>query len=257
MPLITNWPLTTDFLGVNSLQANGSDVPGPSPSGDQQPAGIPGRLDIVPDPTGARGGVMRAWLRESDAEVASGKRCEIAKSADEYDEYWYAWDLMLDPAWGSMGYNMILGQLHDTPSGETNAPSALLTIEGGNFGLRWPVGTPTPTTVTTRVGVVPAVPGRWYRFGFHVLWSKSGSAGFREWWCNGARYASEYSKPTNYDDPIGPFLKLGVYDSLNAPAGWVQKIAYYSDVRVWRGPATAYEGLGMHMTIPPCVQLLP
>lgn len=117
MPLVTHWPLSNTFAGVNSIQANGSDNPGPSPTGDQAPAGIAGRLEIVQDPTGTLGGVMRSTLYEADTLTASGRRSEIARSPDTKDEYWYSWWLMLDPAWGDLSQQMILMQMHDSPDG--------------------------------------------------------------------------------------------------------------------------------------------
>lgn len=252
MPLVTHWPLSESFAGVNSIQANGSDDPGPSPSGDEAPAGIAGRLEIVADPTGVRGGVMRATLYETDLDTAGHKRSEIARGPDTEDEYWYSWWLMLDPDWGDLSYAMILMQMHDTPDGSdviVKSPNAMLTLLNGHLRVLWPPGLPSETSETTRASASGVTPGVWYHCCLHVRWKQT-AAGFREFFLNGVRVAGEYGVPTGYVDAVAPFLKLGVYDSLNAPAGWVMRRAYYSDVRVWQGPATHLEGMGMHATAP-------
>ena len=246
MPLATHWPLTESFRGIKSLHANGSDNPGPSPTGDQAPNGIEGRLEIVPDPTGVRGNVMRSTLYETDADTASHKRSEIAGYAETLSEYWHSWKMMLSPDWTDYKSPFILMQIHDTPDvddGIVKTPNYLVCVIDGHFRVIVPGETlPAETNVFLRQSGYKIESGRWYDFCVHTNWATN-VTGFREMFIDGIRVVYEFSLPTQYTDIIGPYLKLGVYDGLSASAGWVSRRAYYSDIRIWEGAATHRDGL--------------
>lgn len=249
MPLLTSWPMTSSFAGVPSLQANGSS----GATGDAFPNGIDGRLEIVRDPTGVRGNVMRSRLYETDAVVSSYQRSEIANTADTFGEFWHSWKMMLGDDWTNLNEPFSLMQLHDTPDGgdPVKAPNFLLTLLTGHLRGIVPDQTlPTEGTVFRRVGSVGAQLLRWYDCCVHVNWTKSGTAGFREFFIDGVPVWREVNVVTSYDDVAAPFLKLGVYNGLSANAGWTQRTAYYSDIRIWSGSATYEQGLNRQIAQP-------
>lgn len=253
MALQYHWPMTTSFAGIKSLQANGSDNPGPSPTGDEAPNGIEGRLDIVQDPTNVLGNVMRSTLYETDAVTATYPRSEIAGYADSVgEECWYSWKMMLSPDWTNYSSPFILMQIHDTPDVDdviVKTPNFLVCVIDGHFRVIVPGETlPDETNVFLRQKSHKIESGKWYHFCLHVYWATN-VVGFRELFIDGVRLYSEFGIPTQYTDIIGPYLKLGVYDGLSAADGWGSRRAYYSDIRIYKGAAT--HSIGMNREVVP------
>lgn len=252
MPLTTHWPLNTSFAGVPSLQANGSA----GLSGDMSPSGVAGRLEIVRDPIGMRGNVMMSRLYEDDAYSGNGNRSEIADAPSLYDEYWYTWAMMLGDDWGDMSRQFSLMQLHDTPDGGDGlkTPTFILgTLSGHLRGMVPDATLPAENQVFVRVGSAGLQAMRWYTCCVHANWKTSGVAGFRELFIDGVPVFRQYNLVTNYTDVAAPFLKIGIYNGLLAPAGWGVRTAYYSDMRVWRGSATYEQGAGRPLVPPAAV----
>ena len=247
MPLQTSWPMTSSFAGVPSLQANGTQTTGTS-----SPSGIDGRLEIVRDPTGVRGNVMRSTLYESDDNTAGYRRSEIAGPADSLAEYWYSWSMMIDPVWTDLENPFILAQIHDTPDGGDGqkAPNFLLANLSGHLRCTVPEQTlPSEGGNLRRIGTAPLIPGRWFDCCLHAKWA-TGTGGMREFFVDGMPMFREINLPTQYTDVTGPYLKLGIYNGLSATAGWVMRRAYYSDVRIWSGDATYEQGLNRQIAQP-------
>ena len=250
MPLGTYWPMTASFAGVPSLQANGSA----GLSGDDSPAGVSGRLEIVPDPTGVRGNVMMSRLFEGDAESGNGTRSEIADEPSDFAEYWYSFKMMFGDDWGDFLAPFSLCQLHDTPDGGDGlkTPTMMLAILSGHIRGIVPGTLPTENQMFNRSGCVGARAWHWYDVCIHANWKKSGVAGFREIFIDGVRIWGDVNQVTSYDDVAGPFFKIGVYEGLNATAGWAQRTAYFSEVRVWSGAASYMDGMG-RLPQPPAI----
>lgn len=253
MPLETSWPMTTDFRGVPSLQANGST----GTDGDDSPEGIDGRLEIVPDPAGVYGSVMRATLYETDAEVGEGVRSEIAQRGSThgatFTEYWYCFKFKLSEDWPSLSEPFTIAQLHDTPDIDdvlVKTPNFIFCLKNGHFRCIVPGQLPTENQVFNYVGSVGADRGVWHDVCIHALWAKAAPTGFRECFVDGIPIYREHGIYTSYDDAKGPFFKLGIYHGLNATAGWVMRRAYFSDVRIWSGAATYEQGLNRQIAQP-------
>lgn len=252
MPLALSYPLNT-FAGVPSLQANGTQT-----TGDDSPDGVAGRLEIVDDPLGQRGRVMRATLYETDAITAGYQRSEIAFSPDTIGEWWHSWWMMLDETWTDLEAPFILQQIHDTPDGGDagKAPNFLTTLLSGHLRVIVPEqALPTEGQNLRRGGCIGAQARRWYHCCLHVIWATNG-VGIRELFIDGVPVHRENSLATQYVDVVGPYLKLGVYDGLSATAGWTMRRAYYSDVRMWSGAATYQDGLARELALPTRVQVL-
>lgn len=255
MAVTLSWPMTASFAGIPSLMANGSS----GLTGDASPSGVAGRLEIVADPIGQRGNVMMSRLFETDAPVSAGQRSEIADVASGLSEYWYSWKMMLGDDWGSFSEPFSLMQLHDTPDGgdPANAPNFLLAILSGHLRGIIPDQTlPADGSTLRRVGSTAVEALRWYDCCVHVNWKQSGVAGFREFFIDGVPIWRQFNVVTEYVNVVGPFLKLGVYDGLAATDGWVQRTAYYSDIRVWSGVANHVDGMGRALTQPQNVLMI-
>ena len=248
MPLLTSWPMTSSFAGVPSLQANGSS----GATGDASPSGIAGRLEIVQDPTGVRGNVMRSRLYETDALAGTGHRSEIANIPSLFDEYWYSFKFMLGDDWTSLNEPFSLAQLHDTPDGGDGlkTPNMLFALLSGHFRCIVPGPLPAENQVFNRYGSVGADVGVWHDVCMHTIWKTSGVAGLRELFFDGVPIYREFNIVTSYADVQAPFFKMGVYDGLNANSGYFKRTAYYSDVRIWNGPATYEQGLNRQIAQP-------
>lgn len=248
MPLETSWPMTSSFAGVPSLQANGSS----GATGDAFPNGIDGRIEIVSDPTGVRGNVMRSRLYETDAQAGNGYRSEIANTPSGFSEYWYSFKFMLGDDWTTLNEPFSLAQLHDTPDGGdgSKTPNMLFALLSGHFRCIVPGTLPTENQVFNRVGSIGADRGVWHDVCLHTIWKTSGVAGLREFFFDGLPLYREHNIVTSYDDVQAPFFKMGVYQGLNATAGWAQRTAYYSDVRIWSGAATYEQGLNRQIAQP-------
>lgn len=255
MALELSWPMTSSFAGVPSLQANGSS----GLTGDASPSGVSGRLEIVRDPTGVRGNVMMSRIFETDTVTASYIRSEIANEPSEFSEYWYSWKMMFGDDWGTFSEPFSIMQAHDTPDDgdPVNAPTFILAILSGHIRGIIPGHTlPSDGSTLARVGSTAVQAGVWYDCCVHANWKKSGVAGFREFFIDGVPIWRQHNVVTEYDNVEGPFLKLGVYDGLSASAGWAQRTAYYSDIRVWAGAANHIDGMGRAMAQPRNVVLI-
>lgn len=252
MPLYASFPLDS-FADVPSLQANGTQT-----TGNASPAGVAGRLEIVADPLGQRGNVLRATLYETDAITAGYQRSEIAFSPDTIGEWWHSWWFMLDESWTDFDAPFIVQQIHDTPDGGdgNKAPNFLTNILSGHLRVIVPEqALPTEGGNLRRGGCIGVQNQRWYHCCLHVIWSTTGT-GLRELFVDGVPIHRENSIPTHYVDVVGPYLKLGVYDGLSATAGWVQRRAYFSGLRMWSGPATYQDGMAREPALPRRVTLL-
>lgn len=202
---------------------------------------------------------MRSRLYEDDADSGNGNRSEIADIPSEYDEYWYSWKMMIGDDWPDLSLPFSLMQLHDTPDGGDGlkTPTMMLASLSAHFRGIVPDPLPTENQIFNRVGSVGIERLRWYDMCIHANWKTSGVAGFRELFIDSVPIYRQFNIVTNYSDVAAPFLKLGVYNGLNSPAGWGVHTAYYSDIRVWRGPATYEQGLNRSMVPPAVVAFAP
>lgn len=220
---IVDYSLNGSFSGVYQLQANGVNT-----SGNDSPAGIPGRLDIVD-------GVMRATVLSTDAQTSLGHRSEIRAESNPVGEYWYTWEMLIPDTWAS-DIAMSVMQIHDTPDGGDNPrfPNFLLTVDGDSFVALVPSATlPTEGVNGTRVAVNKLVKGRWYALCLHVSWQTT-TGGFIELLIDREPLYKRFSTPTHYADASGPYLKLGVYDYYHI-GSFAEKTAYFRNVSIWSG----------------------
>lgn len=252
MPLLTAYPLTESLSGVTQIQANGV-----IDTGNNLPAGIDGRLAIVPCPVGQRGGVLRASLLESDELTAVGRRSEIRAGNDTRVEHWYSWDcLFTDAEWMTTG-DFVVMQIHDSPGGGAlaRAPNFLVVAKSGELRVVVPSATlPTENVGLRTIASCPITLGQWMRLTLNINWQIS-AIGHRRFWANGVQLVDQNQIATGYDDANGPYLKLGPYNYFSLTS-WVSRTFFLSDVQIWRGVANFADGLG-RAPVPPRRVLAP
>jgi hypothetical protein len=247
MPLLLDAPLTS-FAGATQLQANGVvDTP------EALPTGIDGRLDIVLDPLGLQGMVMRATVYDTDADTAGSatglrKRAEVRYENQAFGEYWYSWKTLIMPGDWQSAQPFTFAQ-HHTQSSDSVYQPYWLCRQGTALRIDRAIGLPdTPARQSNWIMGMPE--GRWVDLCVHVRWS-SGDAGYIEMFIDGVRQFF-HVVPTSYDEANAGYFKLGLYNGLQvATPGWGYLRAYYSQLRIWEGAATYLQGVGRELTAAP------
>lgn len=224
MALIVDYPLSSTFAGVNSLQAMGIGV-----VGNAAPTGIPGSLIIS-------GGAMVATLRDTDPETYTGQRAEITAPADPLGEHWYCFDFYIPQDFQTAGSLLSVMQMHDTPDGGDGGkfPNFLLTVEDERIGVYVPnTNLPAEGATSRRVGTAPLVKGEWLSGCLHVNWQPN-NTGFREFFLNRVPLFREFNVGTHYVDAVGPYFKLGLYDAFHR-GSFGSRTAMFRNVKIYSG----------------------
>jgi hypothetical protein len=225
MSLVASYPFT-DFSQVQGVSGDGRVLAGAS-----YPKGIPNVLTI-------ENGMMRAFLTDSHAITTIGHRTEIYLTVDANSgEVWYSWEFML-PAVYWQGYStggLTIGQMHDTGDAGDPArqPIFMLQAFNGNLCVTWPRAVlPTQSVSFTRIPVTPLEYDRWYsvcvRNNLQIT-----TEGFREVFIDRIPVYREWGVATTYDDAIGPYFKLGIYNTSGGLSG--DKVAYFRNLKRWTG----------------------
>jgi len=224
MPKLVDYPLTRNFAGIATLQAAGQVV-----SGNAFPEGLGNALKIAD-------GCMVATVAHDDPITALGRRSEITAPADPREERWYAWEFMIPRQDVSHPFSVM--QIHDTPDLEDapRYPNFLVTLEGGQIVISVPSAVlPAQEAYGRRIAIADLEFDRWYACCLHVKWAID-NTGFREFFLDRVPYLREFGVPTHYDDAVGPYLKLGLYNFYGSyPAGGFRHVGHFRQASVWSG----------------------
>lgn len=225
MTLVASYPFT-DFSLVQGVSGDGQVLAGAS-----YPQGIPGVLTI-------ENGAMRAFLTDSHAITTIGHRTEMYLTPDSATgENWYAWEFMLPAAYWQ-GYSvgsLTIGQLHDTNDvgDAARQPNFMLQAHHGNLCVVWPRATlPTESISYDRFAVADIEYDRWHSVCVRINWQIT-ATGFREVFVDRVPVYRQWSVPTAYDDVVGPWFKLGIYNTSGGLSG--DKVAYFRNLKRWTG----------------------
>lgn len=223
MSLLYSYPLTSTFSGVDSLQANGI-----SGTGNALSDGIGDSLYIS-------GGCMVSHLRESDAQVGLGNRCEITAPPDSLgDERWYSWE-WLASGWAT-GRDFSIMQIHDTPDNGDNprSPNFLMLYDGANLKAHTPqAALPLESINYNMIGAMPMAQDVWHSACLHIKFDNAG-VGFLDVVMDGYMVARRINIGTAYTDVVGPYFKLGVYD-YSHNGGFGERTGFFRNVKIWSG----------------------
>jgi len=188
--------------------------------------------------------VLRCTVRESDPVTALGQRSECRPQFnDDRAEYWDAWEFMLDPDW-SNDRKFTVYQIHESPDGgdAPRAPQLVINANIDAVEANFAASMPTESTAQTVVGRVPLKRGYWYSAVLHANWQID-STGFIEMWVDDRPLFKLWNRATHYDDVLGPWGKIGVYDYFHV-AGWGQRIAYFANYRRGDGAESYFSMTG-------------
>lgn len=159
----------------------------------------------------------RFELRDTDPEVASGTRTEVALQPASGKNRWYSFAAYFPAdAWGYDNYAEVITQWHSFPDehlGEQwGSPATKMMVHKGR--LRFDVGFNTaqvssgPQSETKYdLGAVPT--GSWQEFVVHIIHSPY-SDGLVEVWQNGKKVV-DHKGGNSYNDAKLPFWKFGIY----------------------------------------------
>lgn len=169
-------------------------------------------------------------------------------------EWWYGFSVYVPHNWKPDATGDIFFQVHrvqdahDSRSVGANPPLSIRFKEDKiEFNHRWHKQDPwlvREHSYNETVNVLKdVVPGRWYDFVFHMIWSKTAGSGITEVWMNGQKKYSHIG-PNTYVDQVGPYVKFGIYKSLwkksthtsaSAARGITERIYYQDNIRLYKG----------------------
>ena len=221
----------------------------------------PDRLQIVTDPIGQRGYVLRAARQIDDTVVRNGYRAEVYANAVQrvapFTE-WYEWESLVRRSefvqgWPAM---MILFQIHDAFSGggTPHLPPIELGVNESWFRVVVHSSAMADPQVASDVDAfvavqhVPMVWDRWARVVIRSVYKLDGT-GELDVWYDGKRACALRNIYNAY--PTNPlFVQTGAYsglDQLRAPVS--SKVVYSTGVRIF-DDATTHAEMGVSADIP-------
>lgn len=170
------------------------------------------------------GSQMRFEVRSGDVWVNDKRRLHVAERSEisqlirwpQGDAVWFSFALMVEPGPKSTAKWVELGQLHRSRGiGEISAsPAVSQGLGKGDFfriSLRFSKERPLRHNVKPDLLFVDHdfQRGCWYHFVYRVRYTPT-AEGLLQVWRNGDKVV-DYRGPVGYFDPIGPYLKFGIY----------------------------------------------
>lgn len=237
MTLLRSAPLNgpAGYSAAQSIQTDSlTYAPGAVPNG------VAGRMEWVADPLGERGTVLRCQLGAWTAESGGyGNRSEInfpneTVTAGNAAPRWYKWSCMI-PLSGFIADDRYfsIAQIHDEPDGGDGGrwPNFILYAGMGELLVMLPrTNPPTDGDSVGRVAArYPLVRDRWMDIQLGVNLSLE-TTGWIDLIIDGKLVLRERNHGTAYDDVVGPWHKLGVYNIFKhaAPASGIIAAVYFS-----------------------------
>lgn len=224
MTVIYQYPLTTDFLGVRSLQANGTN-----PTGDSSPAGNGQQISIVD-------GWARFKIWPTDAPFGGNIRAELTGPDETVPSLrMYRWESRFGDDWVYDPENFVVMQMHANHPGTAYAEEIIIRCNGRNVWLDIPAAEPPATGLTSKsVASFPFESGVVYKHALIIKWDKTGKGSIL-WIVNGVVLYSAPLIGTEYNYPVGPYFKVGVYTGGTHLNQWVTRTQYVRNVIVTDG----------------------
>lgn len=225
MTLIRSLPLNGLWGDTQALQTETQTV-----AASAYPNGLPGAIEWVVDPMGARGTVMRSTLLPYSS-GPYGNRSELYCSPEPVSagvrcNRWYKWSMLIDSSeWLMTDRYVSVMQIHDEPDIGDGArwPNLIIYAGAGELRVMLPrINPPTDGDSTSRVAAAIPLPlDRWFDVQVGVNLSQESEQG---WWCitaDNKLMLREQQHGTAYVDVDGPIFKLGLYNIFKhtTPAG--------------------------------------
>ncbi len=240
MAIIRSAPFSADLTGFAVSEGSGNQYAGSPP---QQ---IPGRVWIDSSPDGSM--AMHAKVLQADPLTAGGQRAEVAMAAESFaTPVWYVWEMYVPSSWPRTGHPYTVMQIHDTPDAGDSVivwPNVEMMIKDDTLLVK--IGndfTNKGVSASKDLLTVPMLFDRWVQCAVFADWRKADSAGFLEIYFNRQLVDRRYGIQSSYNDLVGPYMKLGVYDCLHyGDFGTLE--AFYRNVVVRDGTDGAIAAMG-------------
>ena len=132
------------------------------------------------------------------------------------------------------GGPLTCGQLHDTADGgdPTRQPNFMIQIQNKELCILWPRTVPTENTTFDRIPIQQLSWDRWYHICVRINWATD-ATGFREVLLDRMSVYRQWNCATAYVDTIGPYFKLGIYNTSGGLSG--EKKAHFRNLSRWTG----------------------
>lgn len=224
MTVVYQYPLTADFLGVRSLQANGTN-----PTGDSSPSGNGPQISIVD-------GWARFKMWSTDAPFGGGIRAELTGPDETVPSLrMYRWESRFGDDWVYDTEPFVVMQMHANHTGTSYAENILIRCDGRQIWMEIPAIEPPSTGMTGKaVAYLPMVIGTTYKHALLIKWDKTGKGSIL-WIVNGTVLYSAPLIGTEYNYPTGPYFKVGVYTGGAHSNQWSTRTQYVRNVIVTDG----------------------
>lgn len=214
MAVLYEYPMTSTFLGVRAMGANGIS----HGLGHTAAEGIGTQLRIVD-------GWALATLSQTDAVTAVGKRVEITGPNETVpSERLYRWEYRLEGEWPYDSTPFVIMQIHSDPAVGSVAENFWLTCDGRTVAAMLPTSQPGNVLTYSRIAAWPAVVGEAVKVALHIRWDKTtDDRGWLDLFVNGTHMASVRGRATAYSHAEaggGPYFKLGVYMPAHSYVDW-------------------------------------
>ena len=243
------WPMAANGLAQTNVTTNGKTAP------------IPGAIEILPTPTGAGTGYC-CTVKPGDpitygairAYVAYGR--EPAHNNGNAAERWYRWDWYFPPDWTSPDLISVM-QFHDTPD-DPELPVVFPNFELMTQGDDLWCWVPLTCTARQQYAVCPpgygslkvsSLKGRWLKCAIHCNWSNAND-GYLEVWIDGKLFVRDWFRPNSYDDIVGPYWVVGIYDWTHGGLSREYKL-WHRNVKIYNTGDTAETVLETEPKLPP------
>lgn len=262
MAILVDCPFSAEsgFVEFNmGAEANGQvNVP----VNDGRLVPVPGHIEIAQAPDGSY--AYQATIYPDDEITRLAVRSEISHGRESVHanggaaERWYRLEVYIPSS--SIGPDpLTIIQIHDTPdAGESPVKfmNFILRMRDGNFDVLVPLDAPSEATSQNRAPPgrnMPVPRDRWFNLALHANWSK-GSDGYLEFYLDNTLMAREWCRPCGYNDVVGPYWKVGMYDLNHAGINLAKPYrAWYRNAKVYSEGHTAEEVLGAVPRIAPAL----
>jgi hypothetical protein len=221
-------PWNTGDVDNQDMGANGTILQG----GQITNAGIPGFIDLVPDPAGSGLTVIRTTVNQTDNTTYGNKRSELSLNKDPLPyptERWYAFSTYI-PLGVTPSEEITIWQVHNSPDTSPDEVAAAIPptmecdmslLDGEPvfriYNAYDAAATSTPGSPTARtLCTVPLVQGVWVDWVLHAIWSGTAGSGKLEIYKDRRIIFSENNHINTYNDAAargggGPYARMGIY----------------------------------------------
>jgi Polysaccharide lyase len=173
----------------------------------------------------------RFEVHDGDQPFCCGERAQLVGPGNETEghEYWYSWDVKVDPTFPSSSSWQVLMQWHSTMDG---SPPLNFLAEGSNLVLETRPRANEPYTGITNVWTTPLDKGNWHAYQVHVKWSSNANVGYVELWKDGVRQSFTATPPENSNGVCAGTQTCHIRNIYPGDAGNRPMVTYYRDAGI-------------------------